>query len=112
MFESIQEPLAFYRLHGRNLSTLNKEREIEEVEMWLKENTSNLNDLQMKKLQKIVNYRKFVNCKIDGKYRECIDMLLNSKVNLFNIKNLIVFLTPVILLRKLLWYHQNYNELK
>ena len=48
--------------------------------MWLKENKPNLSDLQMKKLQKIVDYRKFVNCKIDGKYRECIDMLLNSKV--------------------------------
>ena len=112
LFESIQKPLAFYRLHGSNLSTFNKEKEIEEVEMWLKENKPNLSDLQMKKLQKIVDYRKFVNCKIDGKYRECIDMLLNSKVNLFNIKNLIVFLAPVFLLRKLLWYHQNYNEPK
>ena len=106
LFESIKEPLAFYRLHSKNLSTLNKEKEIEEVEIWLRENKSNLSTLQMKKLQKIADYRKFVNCKINGKYKECIHILLRSEINPFNIKNLIIFFTPVIILKKLLWYHQ------
>ena len=106
LFESIKEPLAFYRLHSKNLSTLNKEKEIEEVEIWLRENKSNLSTLQMKKLQKIADYRKFVNCKINGQYKECIHILLRSEINPFNIKNLIIFFTPVIILRKLLWYHQ------
>ena len=106
LFESIKEPLAFYRLHSKNLSTLNKEKEIEEVEIWLRENKSNLSTLQMKKLQKIADYRKFVNCKINGKYKECIHILLHSEINPFNIKNLIIFFTPVIILKKLLWYHQ------
>ena len=106
LFESIKEPLAFYRLHSKNLSTLNKEKEIEEVEIWLRENKSNLSTLQMKKLQKIADYRKFVNCKINGKYKECIHILLRSEINPLNIKNLIIFFTPVIILKKLLWYHQ------
>ena len=106
LFESIKEPLAFYRLHSKNLSTLNKEKEIEEVEIWLRENKSNLSTLQMKKLQKIADYRKFVNCKINGKYKECIHILLRSEINPFSIKNLIIFFTPVIILKKLLWYHQ------
>ena len=105
-FESIQKPLASYRLHGRNLSTLKKDREIEEFEIWLKENPLKLNSFQISKLQKYVDYRKFVNCKIDGKYRKCIDILLYSKIGLFNIKNLIIFFTPVIILKRLLWYHQ------
>ena len=112
MFESIQEPLAFYRLHGKNLSTLNKEKEVKEFEVWLKENKFNLSKLQVKKLQKKINYRKFVIYKIDGKYGKCINMLLNLKKSLLNIKNLVLFFTPVILLKKLLWYHQDYNDYK
>jgi len=112
LFESIQEPLAFYRLHGKNLSTLNKEKEVKEFEVWLKENKFNLSKLQVKKLQKKINYRKFVIYKIDGKYGKCINMLLNLKKSLLNIKNLVLFFTPVILLKKLLWYHQDYNDYK
>ena len=109
LFESIQEPLAFYRLHGKNFSTINKEKEIEEFELWMRENKFNLSDLQTKKLQKNVNYRKFVNCKIDGKYKKCINMLLNSKIGLFNIKNLFLFFAPIFLLKKFMWF---YNDFK
>tara|TARA_Y100000590_G_scaffold356080_1_gene410133 strand:+ start:578 stop:1504 length:927 start_codon:yes stop_codon:yes gene_type:complete len=110
LFEGIQEPLAFYRLHGHNLSNINKEKEIEEFEIWLIENKSNLSKNEVKKLQKNVDRRKFVNYKIDGKYKECVLMLLNLKTKLLNIKNLILFFTPNILLKKLLWYHQDHND--
>jgi hypothetical protein len=106
-FESIQKPLASYRLHGKNLSILNKEKEIEESELWLKENKSNLEEVQIKNIKRKVCYRKFVNCKIDGKYKECIKILFNSNVNLYSIKNLIIFFTPISILKKLLWYHQS-----
>ena len=109
LYESIQEPLAFYRLHGKNFSTINKEKEVEEFELWMRENKFNLSDLQAKKLQKNVNYRKFVNCKIDGKYKKCINMLLNSKIGLFNIKNLFLFFVPIFLLKKFMWF---YNDFK
>jgi len=109
-FESIQEPLASYRLHGKNLSSINKEKEIEEFETWISENMLNLNQNQITKLKKNVNYRKFVNCKIDGKYKECFSMLINSKFSIFNLKNLILFITPIVILKKVLWYHLNYND--
>ena len=109
LYESIQEPLAFYRLHGKNFSTINKEKEIEEFELWMRENKFNLSDLQAKKLQNNVNYRKFVNYKIDGKHKKCINMLLNSKIGLFNIKNLFLFFVPIFLLKKFMWF---YNDFK
>ena len=109
LYESIQEPLAFYRLHGKNFSTINKEKEVEEFELWMRENKFNLSDLQTKKLQKNVNYRKFVNCKIDGKYKKCTNMLLNSKIGLFNIKNLFLLFAPIFLLKKFMWF---YNDFK
>ena len=106
-FESIQEPLAYYRLHGGNLSTVMKGKEIEEYELWLKENKSVLSLSDVKNIQKRINNRKFVNSKIDGNYRKCLSMLINPKTNIFNIKNLAIFFSPVILLKKILWYHQD-----
>ncbi len=107
LFESVQEPLGSYRLHGKNLSIINKEKEIEELEIWLRENTFDLNEFQRRKIQKDIDYRKFVNFKIDGKYKECTHLLLHSSINPLNIKNLIIFFAPVFILKKLLWYHQD-----
>jgi len=107
IFESIQKPLAFYRLHGKNLSIVRKEREIQEFEIWLKENKSNLDDYQMKKLQKNIDYRKFINHKIDGKYKECIHILFHSQISLFNIKNLIILFTPTVILKQLFWFYKD-----
>ena len=104
LFEVVQKPLASYRLHDKNLSKLSKRKEIEESEIWLRENTLNLNEFQIKNLQKKVDNMKFVNYKIKGKYKDCISMLLNPKKNMLNIKNLVLFFIPSILLRKLLWF--------
>tara|TARA_B100000446_G_C10451763_1_gene305504 strand:- start:77 stop:892 length:816 start_codon:yes stop_codon:yes gene_type:complete len=104
LFEAVQKPLASYRSHDKNLSKLNKREEIEESEIWLRENKLNLNEFQIKNLQKKVDNMKFVNYKIKGKYKDCISMLLNPKKNMLNIKNLVLFFIPSILLRKLLWF--------
>ena len=105
VFESVQTPLAFYRLHGKNLSSVAKKKEIEEFEIWFKENKYDLSENHVKQLQKNLYYRKFVNCKIDGNYKECLNMLMNSKINIFSIKNLIILFSPTTLLRKFLWHH-------
>ena len=104
LFEAVQKPLASYRLHDKNLSKLSKRKELEESEIWLSENKIKLNAIQIKKLQKKVDNMKFVNYKIEGKYKDCIRMLLNPKKRLLNIKNLVLFFSPSILLKKLLWF--------
>ena len=104
-FESVQTPLAYYRLHGKNLSTIHKEKEIKELTILLNENQNTLNEFNVKRIKKNIYQRKFVNCKIDGNYKACLDILLNSGLGLLNIKNLIIFLLPVSILKKLLWYH-------
>ena len=106
-FESVQTPLAYYRLHGKNLSTIHKEKEIEELTIWLRENEDTLNKFNVKRIKKNIYHRKFVNYKIDGNYKECLNILLNSGLNLLNLKNLIIFLLPVAILKKLLWYYQD-----
>ena len=106
LFKPVQQPLASYRLHDKNLSKLSKGKELEETEIWLKENKLNLSELQIKKLYKKVDNMKFVNYKIDKNYKECLKILFKSPINLFNIKNLIILLMPISILKKLLWYDQ------
>jgi len=43
---------------------------------------------------------KFVNYKIEGKYKDCISMLLNQRIKLLNIKNIVLFFLPSLLLKK------------
>ena len=107
LFKSIQNPLAYYRLHGKNLSTINVNKEIEELDLWLRENRLNLSKSHIKKITKSVDNRRFVKLKIEGKLRESLTMLLKLKVNPFKIKNLIIFFMPIFILKKLLWYHQD-----
>ena len=106
IFESIQKPLACYRIHGKNLSISNKEKEIVEQELWLAENKSILEKDHFKILLKTLQNRKFINYKIAGEYNQCLKILFNLKINLFSIKNLIILVTPIFLLKKILWYHQ------
>ena len=110
LFIGLQEPLAYYSLHGANLSTLNSDLEIDEHESWLNFNRSRLSHIQIQKIKKNINNRRFVNYKLAGKYRECLNILLNLKTEVLSIKNLILFFTPIVLLKELLWYHQNYND--
>ena len=107
LFKSIQEPLAYYRLHGKNLSTINVEKEIDELDIWLKENKLNLNKLQLKKIKKGVDQRRFLQMKMEGRLKESLIMLLKLKVNPFKIKNLIILFIPIFILKKFLWYYQD-----
>ena len=95
------------RLHGKNRGKLIKEEQPEELKIWIKENQSDLSDFHLKKLKEKVGNIEFVNYKMDGKYKECLNMLLKPKMNTFSLKNLIIFFIPIILLKKLLWYHQD-----
>jgi len=103
-FKSIQKPIAFYRLHGKNLTTTIKEKEVEETDIWLNENKLQLTEAQFQKIIKNNYFKKFVNYKLDGKYKDCINLILGKKVNFFNFKILILLFTPSIVLKKLLWF--------
>lgn len=106
-FKSLKNPLAYYRLHGKNLSVINRAKEPEELKLWLDENKNNISSFQISLIQKKIDYINFLNSKIAGKYRKCLDFFLKSKINLFTLKCVIIFLTPIALLKKLLWYYQD-----
>ena len=79
---------------------LRKGQAIEEYEMWFKKNKVNLSVTDVQNLQKNIDNRKFVNSKIDGRYKECLNILIHSKENIFTIKNLIIFFTPIVSIKK------------
>ena len=79
------------------------------MEIWLKENKSELNSLQIQKIQKNIDYKYFLNYKTSGKYLNSIKVLLNSKISLFNFKNLFVLFTPNIILKNFLWFHNDFD---
>jgi glycosyltransferase involved in cell wall biosynthesis len=105
LFQAIQEPIATYRLHDKNFSNLNKEKEIEEIEIWLKENSLNLSEKDIQKLKNKNDNSRFLNYKIDGKYKNCVNMLLDPKKKILSIKNLLLLIAPSILLKKVLWFY-------
>ena len=105
-FKSIQKPLAYYRLHTQNLSINSKNKEIEEFEIWLDENKEGLSEVNIQNLKKEINCKKFINSKIDGNYKKCFNILFSSRANFLDIKTFAIFLTPTIILKKLLWWHQ------
>ena len=75
--------------------------------IFIKDGQFDLNEFHRRKIQKDIDYRKFVNFKIDGNYNKCLEIIFNSKNNLLNIKNIIIFFTPIFILKKFMWYHQD-----
>ena len=99
-FESIQTPLCSYRLHSDNLTNTSKEKEVEEFEIWLKDNEASMNLNDVNKIKKDIKNRRFLNSKIDGNYEKCIKMLFDFKINIISLKNLTVFILPNIILKR------------
>ena len=97
-------PLATYRLHGNNYSSLNKSKEINEFETWLRENRKGLNKRQFKNIKMRLNDRKFLYFKINGEYKKCFRIITEKNYFRLSLKNIFTLIIPNFLLRKLLRY--------
>ena len=78
----------------------------------LNENKDDLSELNFRNRQNKLNNKKLVNYKIEGKYKECFNILLDRKNNIFNMKNLFLFIMPAIILKKFLWFYRDQNDFK
>ncbi len=103
-FKAIQEPIATYRIHGDNLSLKNTNREIEELQNWLKKNKSILNNYQKHMLQKRIENRKFMYLKLEKNFYTTFIFFLDHKNVYKSLKNFFVLFTPVFFLKKIMWY--------
>lgn len=100
----INEPLAFYRLHGKNYSSINKYKEVIELEQWLDENKDKIEEDHRKHVILRINERKFLNAKLNKSFIECIKVLKNLEFFKLNFRVFAILLMPKKLLKLLLWY--------
>jgi len=104
-FHYISTPLAYYRIHGGNFSSVYKKKEMIEYDLWLSENKNNISDKSLIKIKKKINLRKFLHFKFEKDYKNSLKILFQYTGSVLGIKMLIIFFTPLYVLRKISWFH-------
>ena len=104
-FDVIQEPVATYRIHEKNLSLLKKETEINEFKDWLKNNRKKLSKENLRLINKKILHLEYINTKFKKNFLITLFFLIKNKNQIFNIKNLIILLLPKIILKKIMWFY-------
>ena len=101
-FLAIQNPIAVYRAHEKNLSTIDRSGSINELEIWLSENKNDLDKKQFFQFQKNIDTRKIIYFKTCGNHFQAIKLLF--KLKNFNIRNLIITILPTFIVKNIFWY--------
>jgi len=104
-FHYIDRPLAYYRIHGNNFSSVHKKKEMEEFDIWLNENKSTISKKNLIKIENKINMRKFLHFKFEKNYKNCFKILVKSFNKFLVIKMLIILFIPLLILRKISWFH-------
>ena len=104
-FHYIDTPLAYYRIHDKNFSSIYKEKEMDEFNIWVNENKNNISFEKLKKMKKKISLRKLLHFKFNKDYTNCYKILLENYKSILIIRMLIIVLTPLYILRKISWFH-------
>jgi len=100
----VQNPTAFARIHGKNESLLNKEKEIEELKNWHYEAKSNHIISKSKEFNKIplkISYLEISNNVLKDKFSKNFLKVLKYPLSLNKIKLIIALFLPKFILRKI-----------
>ena len=103
-FHYINEPLAYYRIHKENFSTVFKEKEMQEFDTWLSENKNNINSEKLKKISRKISLRKLLHFKFNGDYKNCLTLFKKNFKSIIVFKMLIIVFTTVYILKKISWF--------
>ena len=104
-FHYIETPLAYYRIHDKNLSSLFKEKEMKEFNIWANENKNNISFEKIEKMKRKINLRRLLHFKFNKDYNNCYKILTENYKSIALIKMLIIVITPLFILRKISWFH-------
>jgi len=104
-FHYIDIPLAYYRIHEKNFSSIYKGKEMEEFNIWASENKNNISIKKLKKMKKKISLRELLHFKFNKDYNNCYKILLENYKSILIIKMLIIVFTPLYILRKISWFH-------
>ena len=103
-FQFIKEPVATYRIHQENLSTLKKEKQIKEFFYWLKKNKKILAKEDYLKIKKKIYKLEFINLKLKKVFFNTLFYFIKFIKYVFSLKNIIILITPSHILKKLMWF--------
>ena len=104
-FHYINKPLAYYRIHDKNFSSIFKDQEMQEFDIWLNENKNIINPQKFNKILQKINLRKLLHYKFNEDYKNCLIIFKQNFSNISAIKMLVIIFTPLFILRKISWFH-------
>ncbi len=103
-FGVVQSPIATYRIHGKNLSFLQRKNEVKELKEWVKQNQIKLKKYEINIMKKKIEQKNFINVKFEGNFIKTIKFFFKSKNLKYKFKNLVLLILPIGLLKKIMWY--------
>ena len=103
-FRFIKQPIATYRIHQKNLSTLKKEKEIKEFFYWIKKNKRILTKEDYFKIKEKIHKLEFINLRLKKSFFYALFYFMKFIKHIFSLKNIIILLTPTYLLKKFMWF--------
>jgi len=104
-FHYIHTPLAYYRIHDKNFSSIFKEKEMNEFDIWASENKKNINLKKLKKMRNKISIRKLLHFKFNKDYSNCYKILRENYKSFSVIKMLVIVFIPLFVLKKISWFH-------
>ena len=100
IFKVVQEPVATYRIHEKNLSLLKKGVEIIEYEDWLKNNKKKISEKNFQIIKKKILQLKFMNIKFKKNFFYTMFFLIKNSRSILNLKNIVILLLAKNILKK------------
>ena len=104
-FHYINKPLAYYRIHKENFSTIFKEKEMNEFDTWLSENKKNIDSKKLNKISRKISLRKLLHFKFNADYKNCLIIFKKNFKSIIVFKMLIIVFAPLYILKKISWFH-------
>ena len=103
LFDCVQHPLTFYRLHENNFTKKNREVEIKELEEWLQEmknNNSYLSNKEARLLSELILYKKIIILILKRQIIASIINIIKFPNNFKKVKLILSLLVPASVLEK------------
>ncbi len=100
LFQGVNKHLAYYRVHGQNLSIRKRDLEILEMEKWLTKKSSSEN-IDLSNIENYVNYLKFFDILRKGRRYDAFKRILKLKNNFLKFKSILLLVLPISIIEKL-----------
>ena len=104
-FNVIQEPVATYRIHDKNLSLLKRDTEVKEFEDWIKNNKKILSKKNYEIIKNKILNLKFKTIKMQKSLYITIIFFMKNIKKIANLKNILILFLPKFLLKKIMWFN-------